>query len=172
MKNEEVKTLPIDPIIGKERILAIYLTYRGFGFVVFEDPQTVIDWGHASVEYHDPEIFRKRIKASIEANQIERVLSYSAHGRPTPIQRNIQSLKSICKDKKVKCTVLSKEEINTVFESFGSYTKYQRAGLVAAYLPDLAYKLPPKRKPWMSEDLRMSIFDSACLALTYFYLKK
>ena len=81
-------------------------------------------------------------------------------------------MKNICKKHGVKTKFLSKKDIADVFEPFGAYTKYQRAGLIADYFSDLSYKLPPKRKPWQSEDLRMSIFDAACLALSYLYTKR
>jgi hypothetical protein len=159
-------------ILDKERILSISLTYRGFGFLIFENGETVIDWGHASVFNHDPEIFEKRINTLIEYNQVKSVLSYSTHRRPIQIQKNICSLKKICKKHRVKIKFLTQKNVTDVFESFGAYTKYQRAGLIVEYLPDLSYKLPPKRKPWQSEDIRMSIFDAACLALSYLYTKR
>ncbi len=123
------------------------------------------------VEGHDPEIFEKRIVSFIENNQVESVLSFSPYSRPLPIAKNIKKLDEICAKHDVKEKIISTDEISMIFESFGSFTKYQRAGLVAAYIPDLAYKLPPKRKAWQSEDIRMSIFDSACLAISYFYMK-
>jgi hypothetical protein len=35
--------------------------------------------------------------------------------------------------------------------------------------PELAPRLSRFRKPWMSEDYRMSIFDAVALALTFFF---
>ena len=155
-----------------ERVLAICLTYRGFGYVIFDNPSFVFDWGHCSVDQHDPNVFRERITKLMTTNAVDRLLIYQEKNRPTRIQRNILSLGPICKSLGIQLEKISKDQISEVFESFGSYTKYQRAGIVASYLPELSYKLPPQRKPWMSEDLRMSIFDSACLALAYYYLKK
>ncbi len=43
---------------------------------------------------------------------------------------------------------------------------------IAGRLPALAPRLPPFRKPWMCEDYRMSIFDAASFALTFFYFEK
>ena len=169
MSKEKFITIP-DKNQKREKVLAVQLTYRGFGFTVFEDQNTILDWGHASVDSHDPEIFKKRLIAFIEYDQIKTVLSYSGYKRPVQIQKNIASLEQICKSQAVKCKIISKEEVHSLFESLGSHTKYQRARLIASYIPDLAHKLPPPRKPWMSEDLRMSIFDSACLALTYFLM--
>jgi len=47
--------------------------------------------------------------------------------------------------------------------------KNRIAGVIAERLPELAPWQPPFRKPWMSEDERMSIFDAVAFALTFFY---
>jgi hypothetical protein len=39
---------------------------------------------------------------------------------------------------------------------------------IAKRFPELALRLPRFRKPWMSEDYRMSIFDAAAFGLAYF----
>ena len=39
-------------------------------------------------------------------------------------------------------------------------------------MPELAAKLPPKRKIWQSEDYRMSIFDAAAVGVAYFVRRK
>jgi hypothetical protein len=46
--------------------------------------------------------------------------------------------------------------------------KTKMAQAVAARFPELAPRLPPERKPWMSEDSRMAIFDAAAFAMAFF----
>jgi hypothetical protein len=47
-------------------------------------------------------------------------------------------------------------------------TKQEMAELLARQFPDdLAARLPPKRKPWKSEDTRMDIFDAVALAFAF-----
>jgi hypothetical protein len=46
--------------------------------------------------------------------------------------------------------------------------KNQMAQFIAATFRELARRVPPERKPWMSEDSRMAIFDVAGLALAFF----
>jgi len=47
-------------------------------------------------------------------------------------------------------------------------TKQEMAELLAKKFPDeLASRLPPKRKPWKSEDKRMDIFDAVALAVAF-----
>ena len=42
------------------------------------------------------------------------------------------------------------------------------AEMIAMQFPDeLASRLPPKRKPWKSEDARMDIFDAVALAVVF-----
>ena len=52
----------------------------------------------------------------------------------------------------------------------GIRNKNQMAQFVVARLPELGRYLPPERKPWMSEDNRMAIFDAAAFALASFGL--
>ena len=47
--------------------------------------------------------------------------------------------------------------------------KQEIAIAIAERFPELAPRLPRSRKPWMSEDYRMSIFDAVALALTFFF---
>jgi len=46
--------------------------------------------------------------------------------------------------------------------------KYEVASALALQFPDLASRLPPRRKCWQSEDYRMGIFDAAALGVAYF----
>jgi hypothetical protein len=47
-------------------------------------------------------------------------------------------------------------------------TKQKIAETIAQQVPAFSLYVPPKRKPWMSEDPRMGIFEAAALAWMYF----
>jgi hypothetical protein len=49
-------------------------------------------------------------------------------------------------------------------------TKNEIAEAIARRVPALHLYVPPARKPWMSEDARMGIFDAAALAFMYFHI--
>ena len=52
-------------------------------------------------------------------------------------------------------------------------TKQACAETLAAKFPvELASRLPPKRRPWMSEDPRMDIFDAVGLAAVFWPMGK
>jgi hypothetical protein len=50
--------------------------------------------------------------------------------------------------------------------------KYEVASALARQFPDLALRLPPKRKCWQSEHYRMGIFDAAAVGVAYFVQSK
>jgi hypothetical protein len=54
------------------------------------------------------------------------------------------------------------------FAGVGVINKRQLAEAVAKHIPAFQRYLPRVRKPWMSEDSRMHLFDAAALALTFF----
>jgi hypothetical protein len=62
--------------------------------------------------------------------------------------------------------------IRSCFGRHGATTKYQIAQCVATLLPELAWKLPHKRKPWESEHYRMSIFDAAAVVIAFLELSE
>ncbi|MGY4282627.1 hypothetical protein ACVWXO_001847 [Bradyrhizobium sp. LM2.7] len=55
------------------------------------------------------------------------------------------------------------------FDEFGVTTKQGIAQTIAKRIPALMLYLPPLRKPWMSEDARMGVFDAAVLEWMYFH---
>jgi hypothetical protein len=59
---------------------------------------------------------------------------------------------------------VSRREVQKRFVHSGT-TKYEIAVAVARLFPELTSRLPRQRKPWMSEDKRMSIFDAVSFAL-------
>jgi len=69
----------------------------------------------------------------------------------------------------VRC--ISRRDVNRAFVGFES-NKYEVASALARQFPDLALRLPPKRKCWQSEDYRMGVFDAAALGVAYFVRSK
>ena len=60
-----------------------------------------------------------------------------------------------------------------VFFRDGPGTKHALAELLAKRFPnELGFRLPPKRRPWMSEDYRMDIFAAISLALAFRLTRK
>lgn len=68
----------------------------------------------------------------------------------------------------VRVVLFSREQIRQVFFPEGEGTKHELAEIIARRFPEeLGLRLPPKRKPWKSEDARMDIFAAVALAVAF-----
>lgn len=156
------------------RVLSIYPTTRGFGYSIFEGARNPIDWGVNSVRKDKNKTCIEKIERLIDFYQPEVVVSedYKGEGsrRCLRIRKLIDDITNLCDKKNVVIKKYSRSKITDVFDDFGSFNKHQIAQTIANWLPPLAPYLPPPRKPWMSEDYRMAIFDSISLTLTYYYI--
>jgi hypothetical protein len=81
------------------------------------------------------------------------------------LHRNVVAL---AKKRRLKVAKISGTKLRSVLLGDEAGTKQEMAELLAKQFPDeLASRLPPKRKPWKSEDTRMDIFDAVALAVVF-----
>ena len=67
---------------------------------------------------------------------------------------------------KLKAGKVSANELRVALLGTEKGTKHEMAESLATRFPDeLALRLPPKRRPWESEDARMDVFDAVGLAV-------
>jgi Holliday junction resolvasome RuvABC endonuclease subunit len=156
--------------------LAIYLTTRGFGFVVFEGRQRTIDWGVKDARGDK----NRKVLAKIEELMswyrpdllvLENIEEPDCR-RADRIRNLHWQIAELAKTRKIPVRQFTRSDIKTAFASRKASTKYEIAQAVSQELPDLAPWMPPPRKIWMSEDRRLGMFDAASLALTFFDTRK
>jgi hypothetical protein len=155
------------------RVLSIYLTTRGLGFVLMDAPLSPIDWGTREVRGKNKNaICLAKVAALLEAHQPDVLVLEDTKGkgarRATRIQRLSQAIDSLATDQDISLHRLSRGDVKGCFERFGAHTHYEIAMAIAKRIPAYERFLPPPRKLWMSEDPRMSIFAAAALAITFF----
>ena len=151
------------------RILGVSPSTRGFGFVVLDKPGTLVDWGVKSVKGDKNTQSLVKIKAMIAHYQPGvLVLQDTKHSRRALRIRTLSKrIIALAATRKIKVALFSREQVMQEFFADGQGTKYALAELLAKRFPEeLASRLPPKRRPWMSEDSRMDIFAAVALALT------
>ena len=154
------------------RILAIAPSARGFGFAVLEGQDTLVDWGV------------KTVKGNKNAQSLMRVEELIAHYQPGAmvledasakgslryprIRRLGQQIIKLAATHKVSVKLFSRDQVMKTFFDDGKGTKHALAEIIAKRFPEeLASRLPPKRKPWVSEYYQMDIFDAVALALAF-----
>jgi len=156
--------------------LAIDPTSRGFGYALFEGPQTPLDWGTTEIRSEQNENSLERVKKLIDFYHPEVLVledcSEDSTRRCERIKALLGQIADHAKLQKIPVVKYSSSRIKEVFSFFDIHTKHQIAEKICEWLPELAPRIPPKRKPWMSEDRRMSIFDAVALVLTYYYLEE
>lgn len=160
----------------EKSVLAIDPTSRGFGYVFFEGPVTLVDWGTKQIDVAENIrcIFQiRKIIQYYEPNVIALEDPNGNGSRRCPrIRRLIQSIRALGKKHRIPTRCYSRDRVREVFAQHGASTKHQIAIAISRQLPELEPRLPPYRKPWMSEDERMAIFDAASFALTYYYFSR
>ena len=86
--------------------------------------------------------------------------------RAPRIREFIQRIVVLARSRKIKVVLLTRKQVRQMFFENGKGTKHALAELLAEWYPEeLGSLLPPKRKPWESEDYRMDIFDAVALGV-------
>lgn len=142
---------------------------------MLEEPLQLIDFGTKSV---------KGDKNLQSLNRLEDLLDYTCPDvvvveditkrgarRRERARSLIRDIIKLAARRKIKVCTVSRLKVKIMFCPSSAFNKHQAASSIAAQFPELEHHLPPLRKPWMSEDSRMSIFDATALALT-FYARK
>ncbi len=155
---------------GEKRVIALDVRWGNFGFVVFEGPNEILDWGIRS--------FRSGANA-VKAPAGEKFGALLDELTPSAVvirERGIRSTKkpkllSIIerqvRSRRIPLRLITPRDVNRAFVGFET-NKYEVASALAKQFPTLASKLPPKRKCWQSEDYLMGIFDAAAAGVAYF----
>jgi Holliday junction resolvasome RuvABC endonuclease subunit len=155
-------------------VLAIDPSTRGFGFAVLEGPNRLIDWGVKETKKNKNARSLKLIEDLIDRYQpgVIVVEDYAGKGsrRCRRIQGLIDDISKLASKRKIRVRSLSRAKVKQVFNESDASNKQEIAVAIANRFPELAPRLPRVRKPWMSEDYRMSIFDAVAFGLTFFHV--
>jgi Holliday junction resolvasome RuvABC endonuclease subunit len=159
------ETLPKYP-----RILAIAPSTRGFGFAVVEGLDMLVDWGVKSIRGDKNTQSISKVEELISHYEPHVIVLEDASIKPFRRSERIRALSKrivgVAKRRNVIVALLSREQVKQAHFADGKGTKDALAGILANKFPEeLGLRLPPKRRPWMSEDYRMGIFEAVALAL-------
>src|SRR5215470_6070005 len=157
-----------------KRVLTIDPSTRGFGFAILEGPNRLIDWGVKETKTDKKRRTLQLIDELIEQYQPSVIVveDYTAKGsrRCGRIRELIDGIARLAVKRNVKVRSYSRLKVKQAFAEAGAMNKFEIALAIANRFPELVPRLPRFRKPWMSEDYRMSIFDAMGLSLTFFTL--
>jgi Holliday junction resolvasome RuvABC endonuclease subunit len=81
----------------------------------------------------------------------------------------IEAISKLAAKRKLTVRMYSRAKVKQAFSKSDTSNKQEIALNIVNRFPELAPRLPRFRKPWTSEDYRISIFDAVALALTFFF---
>ena len=154
------------------RIFAVDPTTKGFGYAVLETPFRLVDWdlAHVSGEKNSGAVIRFEVLLDQFRPDIVILEDSTAPGsrRRPRVQKLLERLQETAREHGVAVHAIPRLAVIECFSSPDRRaTKYSITEHLAETFPELAAKVPRRRKLWQSEDERMATFDALALAVTY-----
>lgn len=154
------------------RVLAIAPLSRGLGYAVMEGPDKLVAYGNKAIlrdknagalawvnrfmQFYQPDVLVLPNVTAADTRRAARIIT---------LHRQIVAWAG---KKNVKVRLVSVTQVRTHLLRDSKGTKFAVAQMLASKYPtELGLRLPPKRRPWMSEDPRMDIFDAVSLAVAF-----
>ena len=159
---------PTDPT----RIFAVDPTTKGFGYAVFETPFHLVDWGLAHVSGEKESGAVARFEELLDQYRPDIVIledpaAPGSRRRPR-VQTLLERLRDSARERSIAVHLIPRLAVIECFSSPEKRaTKFSITENLAETFPELAVKVPRRRKAWQSEDERMATFDALALAVTY-----
>ncbi len=157
-----------------ERLLALDPNSRGFGYVVFEGPKRLVDWGlkHVGTENKNARTVRE-IRRLVEFSKPDVLVLEDVSLLDCRLRRRIRELITTVFQEAVNWPVrvvpISRQRVYALLGTEQEATKYEAAIWLATHYRELTPLLPAKRRSWENEHPRFSIFDAATLAIGYYH---
>ena len=148
------------------RVLAVDPTTKGFAYALLEGSTELLDWGMAQARVNGDGHSIRRIKAFLGRYEPELIVLEGGEDsrRGARAKRFLAKVETLARESGIEVRRVSRTQVREIFKPSGT-TKHEIALEVSRRFPHLAPRLPRKRKPWMSEDERMSIFDAVSFGL-------
>lgn len=148
------------------RTLALDPTSEVFCFAVLEESERLIDWGYRELKARSREEIAARLERIMARYEPELIVleDMEESRRGQRARTFATAIEALAKTRGIEVERASRREAQAEFVGSGK-SKYEIAVAIARLFPELEARLPRKRKPWMTEDKRMGIFDALSFAL-------
>lgn len=154
-------------------VLAVYPSVRGFGWVAFEAPFALYDWGIVFVQRDKNRRCLEHFERLLTRLEPETLVLEARPERSSRTARIVtlqRAMTAAALGHGVETAVYPRGDVQALFAPVGARSRQEIAVAVARQLPALAHRLPRKRGAWHCEDRRMSLFNAAAVAVAHFQL--
>lgn len=151
--------------ISKRCILALSLDWQGFGFVVFDGQDDLLDYGTRNFRYRTKIPFEAKLLLLLDASQPDALVVVE----PTTAKRKkiMKKIAKVAKAEKIPLKFISNEAIRKALAP-ENQNKYQIATKIADRYPELLLRLPSPRETYDSEKFGITIFEATAAAFAYY----
>jgi len=150
-----------------DRIIAVDVHAQVVGFAVLEGRAELLDWGVRSFRGGVNTVkisFNQKFRNVVTEFQPQAVV---LNWRPSPkSNRKAKTIMRLAKMYRIRVHVMSARHLQKAF--LGCSNAHEIATQIAARFPELASRLPHKRKTWETRHYRMNIFDAVSFGVAYF----
>lgn len=156
------------------RILALAIRSQRLGYAVLEDSVHLLDWGMMFYRKNDsPQITAMAKRVALRLRLFAPSVVVMERGKSSKARdgsMNWMIHKSIRREvarRSIPLRFLRRADIRRTFHDFQAKSKDEIAAVLARMFPEVAYKLPRKRKIWEGEHPIMPLFDAIALGVGY-----
>lgn len=155
-------------VITPQKVFALDLHPLSFGYVLFEGPDELGDWGIKS--------FRHGVNAVKVPLNVKLELLLDGCGpdsvvikepRTAALKKLARTITALAERHGIPVQIISGASVRKAFPD-ETHNKYQIASVIAMRYPELSPRLGVRRKLWQPEKYSMSIFDAAAIGIAYF----
>jgi hypothetical protein len=143
------------------RILALDLHPASFGYAVLQNAD-LLDWGLRKWLPRDSTSFKRKLCKLIDWYQPTHLLI--REGAPG---REYRAVQAAARQAKVPIRKLGRDAVHAAFQSGKRLSRFDIAERVAAWDPDLRFRLPSRRKLGYGEPFQMRMFNAISTAIAF-----
>ena len=152
------------------RTLAIDLRADRIAYALFDASGALLDIG--APRFESPRTARLRAAALLRASRpsmlvLRRLRSRSTRRRRPRWNSALRAIRSEAKWLGVPVAFVTERALKAHFQSYGCRNKFQVAELLAVRFPQIAWKLPRKRKPYEPEPWAICYFEAISLGVAF-----
>jgi RNase H-fold protein (predicted Holliday junction resolvase) len=156
----------------EEFVLGLHPSSRGFGWVLFDGPNTAFDWGIADIASHRNADALDRIVRILKKYRPKVLVLETFDDEKSKRAERIRKLGRSIADRAEKLGIAvhfySRDQIRQTFDADQAVTREEIAAAVAKRIDVLAPRLPRPRKIWEAENPNIALFCAAASALTHY----
>lgn len=159
-----------------ERLLALEIRPRKFGFVVFAGPTRVLDWGvRCAVKRDAPRqlIAGKAVRSLLDLHEpsavVVRVTDRTSKREEVAVRAVAKAIRAEARRRSIEWRTIHAREVKRLFAQYGCKNKQQAASLIGEWSEELSWKVPRERKAWQAESYHACIFDAAAAGIAFFH---